>query len=69
MEKITISVHEAADLLSVSTTKMYGLMKETDADFVVTLGGRQLIRKAKLEAWVDRRASGFHSTRRWNESR
>ena len=52
--KIAISVQEAADMLGVSKTKMYELIKRSDCDFSVMLGRRRLISRAKLEAWLDR---------------
>lgn len=53
-EKIALSVPEAAALIGVSKTKMYELLKRSDCDFSVVLGGRRLISRAKLEAWIDR---------------
>ena len=60
-ERIALSVQEAAAMLGVSKTKMYELIKRQDCDFAVMLGGRRLISRAKLEAWIDRqteRAAG-----------
>ena len=53
-EKIALSVPEAAALIGVSKTKMYELLKRSDCDFSVMLGGRRLISRVKLEAWIDR---------------
>ena len=53
-EKIALSVPEAAEMIGISKTKMYELIKRSDCDFSVMLGGRRLISRAKLEAWLDR---------------
>lgn len=53
-EKIALSVSEAAALIGVSKTTMYELLKRSDCDFSVLLGGRRLVSRAKLEAWIDR---------------
>ena len=53
-EKIAISVPEAAALIGVSKTKMYEIIKQADCDFMFMLGGRRLITRTKLEAWIER---------------
>ena len=53
-ERIALSVPEAAALIDVSKTKMYQLIKRDDCDFAFMLGGRRLINRSKLEAWIDR---------------
>ena len=53
-DRITLSAAEAAETLGISKTKMYELMKRSDADFAFMLGGRRLINRSKLEAWIDR---------------
>jgi len=55
-ERIALSVPEAAALIGVSKTKMYELLKRSDCDFSVMLGGRRLISRSRLEAWIDRQA-------------
>ena len=52
-EKIALSVPEAAALIGVSKTKMYEILKRSDCNFSVMLGGRRLISRTKLEAWID----------------
>lgn len=52
--QIAISVVEAAALIGVSKSKMYEIVKREDCDFSFMLGGRRLISRAKLEAWIDR---------------
>ena len=51
---IALSVPEAAELIDVSKTTMYQLIKRDDCDFAFMLGGRRLINRSKLEAWIDR---------------
>lgn len=53
-DRITLSAAEAAETLGISKTKMYEIMRREDADFAFMLGGRRLINRSKLEAWVDR---------------
>ena len=53
-DRITLSAAEAAETLGISKTKMYEIMKRSDCDFSFMLGGRRLINRSKLEAWIDR---------------
>ena len=53
-EKIALSTTEAASLIGISKSKMYELIKREDCDFAFMLGGRRLISRSKLEAWVER---------------
>lgn len=55
-ERITLSASEAAAILGISKTKMYELMKREDCDFAFMLGGRRLISRSRLEAWIERQA-------------
>ncbi len=55
-DRIAVSAMEAATLIGVSKTKMYELMKREDCDFAFLLGGRRLISRSKLEAWIERQA-------------
>lgn len=54
--RIALSVPEAAALIGVSKSKMYEIMRQKDADFALQLGGRKLISRTRLEAWVERKA-------------
>lgn len=54
-KKIALSVPEAAALLSVSKSKLYEIMRQSDCDFVLQLGGRKLISRTRLEEWIDRK--------------
>lgn len=53
-DRIALSVTEAADLIGISKSKMYELIKRADCDFAFMLGGRWLVSRSKLEAWIDR---------------
>lgn len=55
MEKITLSVKEAADILDVSLPSMYKIVRRTDFPRV-DVGRRILIPKALLERWLEARA-------------
>lgn len=51
MEKITYSVQEAAELLGISKSYAYQLVKEKKLP-ILNLGRRKVIPKAMLEAWI-----------------
>ena len=53
-EKIALSVTEAAEMIGVSKSTMYEIVRREDCDFAFMLGGRRLISRAKLEAWIAR---------------
>ncbi len=53
-ERIALSVPEAAAMIGVSKSKMYEIMKRSDVDFALQLGGRRLVSRSKLAAWIDR---------------
>ena len=55
-KKIALSVKDAAALIGVSKSKMYEIMRRSDADFGIMLGGRRLISRTKLEDWIIRKA-------------
>jgi len=57
-ERIALSVTEAAAMIGVSKTKMYEIIKREDADFALQIGGRRLVSRSKLEAWIDRQTEG-----------
>ena len=53
-DRIALNVKDAAALIGISKTKMYEIINREDCDFSFMLGGRRLISRAKLEAWIDR---------------
>ena len=55
MEKLTYSAQETAELLGISTSKVYQLVKTAGFPAVV-MGKRIRISKKGLERWVDEQA-------------
>lgn len=51
MEKLAISIPEAAKLIGVSKTNMYTLARRADFP-CIDLGGRKLVSVKGLEVWV-----------------
>ncbi len=51
MERLTLSVTEAAEILGVSRSFMYQLVKENKIPSL-KLGNRRLIPKGNLEEWI-----------------
>lgn len=51
MEKLTFSVVEAAELLGISKSYAYQMVKEQKIP-VLTIGSRKLIPKQQLEQWL-----------------
>ena len=56
-EKLTLSVAEAAQLLGLSTPKVYELTHRADFP-AFRIGNRTLVSRRLLEKWVDREAGG-----------
>ena len=56
MEKLTISVPEAAKVLGVSKSNMYQIIK-TEGFPVIVIGKRRLVSAKGLERWVEERAA------------
>ena len=55
VEPLAVSAAKAAELLGVSRSKVYELLKRDDFPSF-SLGGRTLISVAGLREWVDRQA-------------
>ena len=55
-DRIALSVPDAAALIGVSKSKMYEIINRDDCDFAFMLGGRRLVSRARLEAWIDRQS-------------
>lgn len=51
MEKLAYSVQEAADILGISKSYAYMLVKEKKIP-VLNIGRRKIIPKISLEAWI-----------------
>ena len=52
--KLVYSMKEAAEAIGVSIAQMYKIAKREDCDFIARIGGRTLVSRARLEAWLDR---------------
>lgn len=52
MEKLTLSIPEAAKLLGIGNSKMYELARSAGFP-TITLGTRKLISKKGLERWLE----------------
>lgn len=55
MEKIALSVPEAAGLLGISKPTMYTLIRRADFP-AFKVGGRTLVARVGLEKWVDQQS-------------
>lgn len=55
-ERIALSAAEAAELIGISESSLYRIMKRSDCDFAFMIGKRRLISRPRLEAWIDRQA-------------
>ena len=53
-DRIALSVSEAAAQIGVSKSKMYEIINRDDCDFSFMLGGRRLVNRSKLAAWIDK---------------
>ena len=56
MEKLTISVREAAKIVGISATKLYELAR-SDGFPAFTVGKRILVSTKGLASWIDAQAS------------
>jgi len=52
MDKITLSVQEAAKIIGIGTSKMYQMVKSNQVPNI-KLGGRFVIPKEKFISWVN----------------
>ena len=57
VEKIAVSVTEAAQLLGLSRPTVYKLIHRGDFP-VLRVGSRTLIHRGKLEEWAEKQAEG-----------
>lgn len=56
-ERIALTAAEAAQMIGISRSLMYEWLKRSDCDFAFMIGGRRLISKPRLEAWIERKAA------------
>ena len=57
MEKLTLSIPEAAKILGISDTKMYELVR-TEGFPTIIVGKRKLVSRKGLERWADAQNRG-----------
>lgn len=57
IEKLTLSVDEAAALLGISKPTCYQLVRRADFP-AFKIGNRTLVNRRLLEQWIDREAGG-----------
>jgi len=57
MEKVTLSVKEAAEILGIGSSKMYELVRNNQVPNI-KLGKRVVLPKAKFLTWVENAAVG-----------
>ena len=53
-ERTTITLPEAAQYTTIGINKLYELTDRKDCDFVLWVGSRRLIKRKKLEEFIDR---------------
>lgn len=51
---LAVSATTAAEMIGISKSKMYELIKSEGCDFAFMVGGRRLVSVEKLSAWVQR---------------
>lgn len=54
IERLTLSIPEAAKVLGISTNKMYDLAR-SDGFPTITVGNRRLIPRKGLERWIEKK--------------
>lgn len=60
LEKLTLSVDEAAALLGISKPTCYQLVRRADFP-AFKIGNRTLVNRRLLEQWIDREAGGIET--------
>lgn len=58
VERLAVSIPEAAALLSVSKPTMYEITKRSDFTAAFRVGGRTLVSVAGLQSWIERQTAG-----------
>lgn len=54
IEKLAISVSKMAEIMDVSRPTAYRILEQPDFDAAFRVGGRVLISRERLAAWIDR---------------
>lgn len=53
-EKFMLSINEAAEYFNIGTNKLREMVKEPECDFVLYVEKRTLIKRERLENYLDR---------------
>ena len=52
MEKLAVSIADAAEMIGISKSQMYKIINSEECDFAFELGGRRLIAVSKFKDWI-----------------
>lgn len=53
-EKFALTISEAAEYFNIGTNKLREMVKKPECDFVLYVGKRTLIKRERLENYLDR---------------
>ena len=54
MERVTLSVQEAAQMMGISAVTMYDITERADFDALIRVGRKKIIHTEKFLAWLER---------------
>lgn len=55
--KANLTIDEAAEYTSIGRDKLYDMTNQTDCPFVLWIGSKRLIKRKRLEEFLDKRDS------------
>lgn len=53
-ERVTITVQEAVNYTGIGRDKLYEITERDDCDFVLWVGNRRLLKRRKLEEYIEK---------------
>ena len=53
-ERTTLTLMEAVHYTGIGRNKLYRLTEQEDCDFVLWVGGRRLLKRKKLEEYIEK---------------
>ena len=53
-ERVTLTVQEAVDYTGIGRNKLYELTDRDDCEFVLWVGSRRLLKRKKLEEYIEK---------------
>ena len=56
-ERVTLTVQEAVDYTGIGRDKLYELTDRDDCEFVLRVGSRRLLKRKKLEEYIEKTVS------------